>query len=124
MAKTQTQSPMTPQTRDPFASLFGRLFADALPEFYGAQEASPAPRINISETEAGYELAFELPGFDEKDIQVHMQDHVLTVSGERKEDREKQGRRWHRVEHRYGQFSRTIPAMSSARRMRPCRSPP
>jgi HSP20 family protein len=88
--------------------MFGRLFADALPEFYGTAEQSPSPRINISETENGYQLAFELPGLDEQDIQVHMQDHVLTVTGERKDDREVQGKQWHRVEHRYGQFTRTI----------------
>jgi HSP20 family protein len=108
MAKTLTRSPLIPQTRDPFANLFGRLFADALPEFYGTAEQSPSPRINISETENGYQLAFELPGLDEQDIQVHMQDHVLTVTGERKDDREVQGKQWHRVEHRYGQFTRTI----------------
>jgi HSP20 family protein len=108
MAKIQTQTPTTPQTRDPFQSLFGRLFGDSLQEFYGAPETSAAPRTNISETETGYELAFELPGLDEKDIQVHVQDHMLTITGERKEEQQAQGKRWHRIEHRYGQFSRTI----------------
>ena len=108
MQKTQSNPVATLQTRDPFQTLFGRLFGDTLQEFYGAPETNAAPRTNISETDTAYELSFELPGLEEKDIHVHIQDHVLTITGERKEDRETQGKRWHRVEHRYGQFSRTI----------------
>lgn len=109
MQKTQSNVPSrSPSLRDPFQSLFGRLFGDTLQEFYGTPEANAAPRTNIAENDRAYELSFELPGLDEKDIQVHVQDHVLTVAGERKDDRETQGKRWHRVEHRYGQFSRMI----------------
>lgn len=109
MAKTQSNSPsLIPLLRDPFQNLFGRLIGDTLPEFYGAPEANVLPRTDIAESDRGYELAFELPGLEEKDIHVHVQDHVLTVTGERKDQRETQGKRWHRVEHRYGQFSRTI----------------
>lgn len=109
MQKTQSNaSSLTPLLRDPFQSLFGRLFGDTLQEFYGAPETNAAPRTNIAENDRAYELSFELPGIEEKDIQVHVQDHVLTVTGERKDDRESQGKRCHRVEHRYGQFSRTI----------------
>lgn len=97
-----------PQTRDPFQTLFQHLFRDSLPEFYGTSEERTAPRTNISETDTAYELAFELPGFEEKDIQVNMQDHVLTISAERKQDSESKDRRWHRVEHRYGTYSRSI----------------
>jgi HSP20 family protein len=108
MQKNQANPSLTPLLRDPFQSLFGRLFGDAVQEFYGTAEANVAPRTNISENDHAYELAFELPGLDEKDIQVHVQDHMLTVTGERKDERETEGKRWHRIEHRYGQFSRTI----------------
>jgi len=109
MSKTQSNpSSLTPLLRDPFQNLFGRLFGDTLQEFYGAPEANAAPRTDIAENDRSYELAFELPGLEEKDIQVHVQDHVLTVTGERKDERETQGKRWHRAEHRYGHFSRTI----------------
>ncbi|HEX6811240.1 MAG TPA: Hsp20/alpha crystallin family protein [Planctomycetota bacterium] len=97
-----------PQTRDPFQSLFHRLFSDTLADLNGAAETNGMPRTNISETEAAYELAFELPGVDEKDIQVQMQDQTLTVKATRKDQREAEGKRWHRIEHRYGEFSRTI----------------
>ncbi|HEU4419264.1 MAG TPA: Hsp20/alpha crystallin family protein [Planctomycetota bacterium] len=104
----KTNQTTLPQTRDPFQSLFQRLFGDTLPELYGASETNSLPRANISETETSYELAFELPGVEEKDIQVHMQNQTLMVTAERKDQRETEGKRWHRVEHRYGQFSRTI----------------
>lgn len=108
MQNIQTKTPTAPQTRDPFQTLFSRLFGDTAQELYGTAEANQAPRTNISENEHAYELLFELPGMEEKDIHVHMHDHVLTVTAERKDDRETQGKRWHRVEHRYGTFSRTI----------------
>jgi HSP20 family protein len=105
----KTNGTNLPQTRDPFQNLFQRLFGDAMPEFYGAVEAAGgAPRTNISETENAYELSFELPGVDEKDIHVDLQDQTLTIRAERKDQRETNGKRWHRVEHRYGQFTRTI----------------
>ncbi|MEO6595474.1 MAG: Hsp20/alpha crystallin family protein [Planctomycetota bacterium] len=107
MQTTQEQVAQLP-TRDPFQTLFGRLFGDAPQGFYGVNETGGAPRTNICETETHYELSFELPGLDEKDIHVHMQDHMLHVTAERKDDRETQGKRWHRVEHSYGQYSRTI----------------
>lgn len=97
-----------PRPRDPFRTLFSQLFGDALPEFYGGNDTAGAPRTNISESDTSYQLSFELPGIDEKDIHVDMQDHTLTVTAERKDERETSGRRWHRVEHRYGQFARTI----------------
>lgn len=106
--QTMTKTNGAPQARDPFQTLFGRLFGDTLQEFYGTPEANLAPRTNISENDQAYELAFEMPGLDEKDIQVNMQDHMLTVTAERKEDHEAKGKRWHRIEHRYGQFTRTI----------------
>lgn len=109
MARNQNDSvAVAPRLRDPFQNLFGRLFGDVLQEFYGPTDSSASPRTNICETDQAYELAFELPGIDEKNIQVDVQDHMLTVTAERKEEHETQGKRWHRVEHRYGQFARTI----------------
>ncbi len=108
MQNIQTKTPTSPQTRDPFQTLFNRLFGDTAQELYGSADANQAPRTNISENELAYELQFELPGIEEKDIHVHMHDHVLTVTAERKDDRVAEDKRWHRVEHRYGTFSRAI----------------
>lgn len=110
MQKNQTH---VPQTRDPFQTLFSRLFSDSLAEFYGDSQShsnGTAPRTNIVETKNAYELSFELPGVAEEDIDVQLQDKTLTVTAERKDQREndEDDRRWHRVEHRYGRFSRAI----------------
>jgi HSP20 family protein len=102
------------RVRDPFQHLFGRLFADAFPSSCCDDPATCCPdtlgalRTNVSETDAAYVVAFELPGLDEKDLHVDLHDRTLTVRGERKDDRDTQGARWHRVEHRYGEFARTI----------------
>jgi HSP20 family protein len=105
MLKPMTTSRTALQANDPFQALFSHLFGESQPEPAGNHLA---PRANISETEHAYELSFELPGHEEKDVHVHLHDHVLTVSAERKQDTETQGKRWHRREQRYGQYSRTI----------------
>lgn len=107
MQKTITKNPGTPVTRDPFQNLFHRLFQDMLPE-QSAIETNQAPLANISETAQAYEIAFELPGLEEKNIDVHLEDNTLTITAERRDDRETEGRKWHRVEHRYGRFLRAI----------------
>ena len=109
MQKTMSKIPSAPVTRDPFQTLFHRLFQDMWSD-HPAAEVNLAPLANISETTDAYELAFELPGLEEKDISVHVEDQTLTVTAERKDDRdtEAEGRKWHRVEHRYGRFVRAI----------------
>ncbi len=104
-----------PQIRDPFQSLMGHFFGDALGDLYAASTPSDhTPRTNISETDQAYELAFELPGFEESDLHVELHDHTLTVTAERRDDRaddddgDESGRRWHRVEHRYGAHTRAV----------------
>ncbi|MFM1873418.1 MAG: Spore protein [Planctomycetota bacterium] len=107
MQKTM-QANRLPQVRDPFESLFGRFFGDALQEFYSGGEQAIAPRLDVAETDAAYELRFEMPGLEDKDIDVQMHDHTLTVTAERRDDRQQEGKRWHRAEHRYGSMSRAI----------------
>ena len=102
---------LLPQTRDPFQTLFTRMFGDSLAGLYGDEPSGDtAPRTNIRESAEAYELAFELPGVAEEDVDVQVHDKTLTVTAERKDQREDQpeGTRWHRVEHRYGRFTRSI----------------
>ena len=86
---TTTKS-KTPALRDPFQSLF-QLFSDSdswLGHRIDNGSQTTAPLANISETDAAYELAFELPGMQESDIQVDLHDNTLTISAERKDTRE------------------------------------
>ena len=106
MQKTQNS---VPQTRDPFQNLYQRLFGDSLAEFYGAETGgNTTPLTDIGETDHAYELSFELPGVDEQDIHVQLHDKTLTVTAERRDQRDTKDKRWHRVEHRYGKYSRSI----------------
>jgi HSP20 family protein len=71
-----------------------------------------APRINVSETGKDMTVTVELPGVEEKDIEVSMSGNQLTIKGEKKseeeEKKDEKGRVFHRVERSYGAFRRTM----------------
>ena len=98
------------QRRDPFESLFDHLFTDTLADRYANDDRGP--RTNIAESEGSYEFSFELPGVAESDIEVQLHENVLSVTAHRADAREadegEPQKRWHRVEHRYGEPSRAI----------------
>ncbi len=66
------------------------------------------PPVDISEDENGVRLAVELPGLSRDDIQVTVEDHCLTISGERKFEHPAPRENMHRVERSYGKFARTF----------------
>jgi HSP20 family protein len=66
------------------------------------------PPVDIVEEKDRILLTAELPGFQEKDIEVQMEGGVLTLRGERKSETEKEGRTFHRMERSYGQFVRSF----------------
>jgi HSP20 family protein len=66
------------------------------------------PPVDIYEDEHGIHLKLEVPGIDEKDLDVKVENNILTVSGERKFEKEEKEENFHRVERRYGNFSRSF----------------
>src|SRR5271166_4336050 len=66
------------------------------------------PPVDIYEDEHGIQLKLEVPGIDEKDLDIKVENNVLTVTGERKFDKEEKEENFHRVERRYGSFSRSF----------------
>lgn len=64
------------------------------------------PRVEMSETDKEVKVEAELPGLDEKDIELLLQDGVLTIRGEKRDEKEDTGR--HVTERYYGQFERRI----------------
>jgi HSP20 family protein len=66
------------------------------------------PPVDIYEDEHGIQLKLEVPGIDEKDLDIKVENNVLTVSGERKFAKEEKEENFHRVERRYGSFSRSF----------------
>jgi HSP20 family protein len=109
---------MTVITRwDPFREFttvqdrLNRLFRES----YGAEgreeslaTSSFAPPVDVYEDEHNVTLKLEVPGIDEKDIDVRIENNVLTVHGERKIEKEEKEENFRRVERQYGSFTRTF----------------
>lgn len=67
-----------------------------------------APRLDIAVNPKAYEINVELPGVEQKDIDVSVADGVLTVKGEKKAEAEEKDKQYHRVERSYGAFQRRL----------------
>jgi HSP20 family protein len=74
--------------------------------------ASFVPAVDIYEDEKKVTLKLEVPGMEEKDLDVSVENNMLTVKGERKFEKEEKEENFHRIERRYGSFSRafTLPS--------------
>ena len=84
-------------------------------ESYGRESAdeslttsSFAPAVDVYEDEHNVTLKIEVPGIDEKDIDVRLENNTLTVHGERKIEKEEKEENYRRVERQYGSFTRTF----------------
>jgi HSP20 family protein len=67
-----------------------------------------APAADVAESDSAVQVRFDIPGTNPQEIDVRVSNGMLHVTGERKEEREEQGKTWHRVERRTGSFSRTV----------------
>jgi HSP20 family protein len=67
-----------------------------------------SPRVDIAETDAEFVIKAELPEIKKDDVKVTVANGVLTVSGERKQEKEEKGKKFHRVERYFGTFSRSF----------------
>lgn len=67
-----------------------------------------APRVDIAETDAEFVIKAEVPEVKKEDVKVSVENGVLTISGERKQEKEEKGKKFHRVERYYGSFSRSF----------------
>jgi len=75
---------------------------------FNANETQISPRLNVEENENAWVISAELPGVDKNDVKVNYQDNVLTISGEKKFEKEDKNKNYHRVERSYGKFSRSL----------------
>src|SRR5271167_469156 len=108
---------MTVLTRwDPFRELYslqnrvGRLLEE---QYGGGREESLTagafvPPVDIYEDEHSVQLKLEVPGIDEKDLDVKVENNTLTITGERKFEKEEKEENFRRVERRYGSFTRSF----------------
>ena len=115
-----------------------RLFDDAfrgfgfpalnMPQWPSDWSGMLKPALDIQETDKQYKIALEVPGVEEKDIQITLDNDVLMVRGEKRQEQEKKEGGFHRVERSYGSFQRALNSRSrstsarSVRRSRDARS--
>jgi HSP20 family protein len=84
-----------------------RSFFDTVP-FTGGGAWVTAPAVDFAETEKGYEVTADLPGMDEKNIEVKYADGVLTIKGEKHEEKEEKQKDYHMHERTFGSFHRAL----------------
>jgi HSP20 family protein len=85
-----------------------RLFRDRFEGEESLEATGFAPAVDIYEDEHTVTLKVEVPGIDEKDIDVRIENNILTVHGERKIETEEKEENYRRVERLYGSFTRTF----------------
>ena len=117
--KTQTDATPVQRYVDPFSAMrseMDRVFDSFLgrgfgrfPTFARAGESDAVvPNIDVRETETELVVEAELPGMDEKDISVTLNNGVLTLKGEKKSEREEKKDDYHLMERSYGSFQRSF----------------
>ena len=101
--------------QNPARSLFGfnrdldNVFDEFLNNrFLEPREIEMSPRINVEETDNDWIISAELPGVEKENVKVNFQDNVLTISGEKKFEKEEKEKNFHRIERSYGKFSRSL----------------
>jgi HSP20 family protein len=111
----------TPET-DIFRNRLDRMFNQMLQDVWGQQLPTEdvarrawLPPVDIREKEDALMFAVELPGMTKDDIDITLENNVLTVAGERKFEKETKGEEFHRLERSYGHFTRSFTLPSSVR---------
>jgi HSP20 family protein len=96
-----------------------RMFTDTSPRMPEEPYfvADWAPAVDIQETDVDYAVKVDLPEVKKEDIKVEMRDGVLSIEGERKQEKEEKGKKFHRIERQYGQFVRrfSLPDVENAK---------
>ncbi|MFW5947668.1 MAG: Hsp20/alpha crystallin family protein [Gemmatimonadota bacterium] len=101
------------RTTDLFRSLFDDLDDFMTPRWggrLGGADVLRAPAADVMENSDAIRVTLELPGMTAEDIEVNLENNLLTVSGEKQEERTESDRntRWHVSERRFGRFSRSF----------------
>jgi HSP20 family protein len=122
---TQEKSTVVPPTLQPWQPLeslhreidrlfgeFGRGWSSPGGELFGSgpiwQTVIAAPAVDVTEDDKAYEVTAELPGMDEKNIEVNVADGSLTIKGEKKEEMEEKKKDYYLRERHFGSFQRSF----------------
>jgi HSP20 family protein len=102
---------LMPWTGMPGAREMDRLlnrFLEGKLEEQSSAGAEWAPSMDVSETKDSLIAKLEVPGMDPKDIQISLQENLLTIKGEKTQEQEEKEEHFHRVERAYGMFARSV----------------
>jgi HSP20 family protein len=88
--------------------LVGQPLARRLGDDEGTLSAGWAPAVDVQETDGEYLVKTDLPEVKKEDVTVEIHDGMLTVRGERHQEKEEKGKKFHRIERAYGRFERRI----------------
>lgn len=108
--KTDTGVRRIPRTFTPFGALqqeIDRVF-DNFTTWRGGDGLSFTPTMEVTETDRAIEVSTELPGIDEKDVDISIANDVPTIRGEKKAEKEEKDKSYRLVERTYGAFERSI----------------
>jgi HSP20 family protein len=83
-------------------------FFEGKPTRMAGEEREWVPSLDISETKGDLVVKAEIPGIDPKDIDISLNEGVLTIKGEKKQEKEEKEEGYHLVERSYGSFTRSI----------------
>jgi HSP20 family protein len=103
----RTSMPWTRVTRPEMDRLLNRFLEGKL-EAESSLEAEWVPCMDVSETKDSLIAKLEVPGMDPRDIQISLQENLLTIKGEKWQDQKEQDEHYHRVERTYGMFARSV----------------
>lgn len=91
---------------------FNRIFEDFWRDFDDGEmlpaAAQLTPQIDVAEEDEAWRITAEMPGVEEKDVELTVSEGVLTLSGEKKVDTEKKEKNWYMHERAYGSFRRSL----------------
>jgi HSP20 family protein len=120
---SEKSSPGRPQERHPLEGLvreIDRLFEDFSGDFFrgslfdaapfgGGQSVFPTvPTVDVKETDEAYEITAELPGMDEKTVEVKVADGILSIGGKKQDERREENKDYYMQQRSFGSFQRSF----------------
>jgi HSP20 family protein len=111
--KAEKMAPSTLQPWRPFESFrrevrspFGRSFIEPFQRSEAAFGSMPA--VDVTQTDKGYEITAELPGMEDKDVEVKLTNGILTIRGEKRDEKEEKNKDYYLSERSFGSFERSF----------------